>query len=130
MIEGLKPYPTMKDSGAPWLGQLPSHWRVMPTRELFTEIKYRERPNEQKLSVTIRKGAVLQSALMVDSSKKDSSNLARSSYKLVQTGDIAYNKMRAWQGAIGASSFRGIVSPAYVVMRPNDTLSAAYFHEL
>ena len=31
--------------------------------------------------------------------------------------DIAYNKMRAWQGAIGVSDLRGIISPAYVVMR-------------
>ena len=38
--------------------------------------------------------------------------------------------MRAWQGAIGASSLRGIVSPAYVVMRPREATSATYFHAL
>jgi type I restriction enzyme S subunit len=103
----------------------------MPNRALFTEIKERNRPEEQMLSVTITKGVVRQSALLEESSKKDSSNLDRSAYKLVQPGDIAYNKMRAWQGAIGASSFRGIVSPAYVVVRPRGaSSSSAYFHEL
>src|SRR5437773_1728537 len=28
MIDGLKPYPAMKDSGVPWLGQVPKHWKV------------------------------------------------------------------------------------------------------
>ena len=44
---------------------------------------------------------------MADSSKKDSSNQDKSAYKLVRPGDIAYNKMRAWQGAIGVSEYRG-----------------------
>src|SRR5262249_43067047 len=127
---GLKPYPKMKDSGVPWLGQVPEHWPVVPNRALFTEIKERERPDEQMLSVTITRGVVRQSALLEESSKKDSSNLDRSAYKLVQPGDIAYNKMRAWQGAIGVSSFRGIVSPAYVIVRPRDASSAIYFHHL
>lgn len=28
MIADLKPYPAMKDSGVPWLGEVPEHWRV------------------------------------------------------------------------------------------------------
>ena len=32
----LKPYPEMKDSGVPWLGEVPEHWEVLPNRTLFT----------------------------------------------------------------------------------------------
>jgi type I restriction enzyme S subunit len=28
MIEDLKPYPKMKESGVPWLGEVPEHWEV------------------------------------------------------------------------------------------------------
>ena len=28
MTNGLEPYPAMKDSGVPWLGEVPSHWEV------------------------------------------------------------------------------------------------------
>ena len=28
MIDGLKPYPAMKDSGVPWLGAVPEHWGI------------------------------------------------------------------------------------------------------
>lgn len=32
MIEGLKPYPAMKDSGVPWLGAVPEHWAILPLK--------------------------------------------------------------------------------------------------
>lgn len=130
MIGGLKPYPGYKDSGVTWLGHVPEDWEVLPNRALFIEVKDREHPDEEMLSVTITKGIVHQKTLLAESAKKDSSNLDRSAYKLVQPNDVAYNKMRAWQGAIGASSHRGIVSPAYVIMRPREASSATYFHQL
>ena len=44
MIDGLKPYPAMKESGVPWLGLVPEHWDVLPNRAVFSEIK--ETPTE------------------------------------------------------------------------------------
>lgn len=130
MIHDLKPYPEYKDSAVPWLREVPEHWDVLPNRALFAEVKEREHPEEQMLSVTITKGVIRQQALLADSSKKDSSNQDKSAYKLVRPGDIAYNKMRAWQGAIGVSDYCGIVSPAYVVQRPREGADARYFHYL
>lgn len=130
MIDGLKPYAKCKESGQAWLGSVPSHWPVLPNRAIFAEVKDRDHPDEQMLSVTITRGIVLQKTLLANSSKKDSSNLDKSKYKLVQPRDIAYNKMRAWQGAIAASDFRGIISPAYIVMRLREEQNARYFHHL
>jgi len=126
----LKPYPAYKDSGAQWLGQVPEHWEVLPNRALFAEVKERNAPDEELLSVTITQGVIRQRALLADSSKKDSSNQDKTAYKLVQPGDIAYNKMRAWQGAVGVSEYKGIVSPAYVVVRPRGGDNPRYFHYL
>ena len=130
MIADLKPYPEYKESGQEWLGVVPAHWDVLPNRAIFSEIKDRDCPDEEMLSVTITRGIVPQKALLAGSSKKDSSNINKAAYKLVQPGDIAYNKMRAWQGALGASSLRGIISPAYVVMRPVAGANPLYFHNL
>jgi type I restriction enzyme S subunit len=60
----LSPYPAMKDSGVPWIGAVPEHWSVLPNRALFSEVKERERPDEQMLSVTITKGVIPQKALL------------------------------------------------------------------
>ena len=131
MIADLKPYAEYKESSQAWLGDVPEHWSVLPNRALFAEVKDRDHPDEEMLSVTITRGIVRQKALLEGSSKKDSSNLDKSAYKLVQPRDIAYNKMRAWQGAIGASALRGIISPAYVVMRLRDDNDLpSYFHHL
>lgn len=131
MTDSLRPYPEYKDSGVDWLGEIPAHWEVYPHRSLFTEIIERDCPDEQMLSVTIARGVLPQSQLLASSSKKDSSNTDKSNYKLVSEGDITYNKMRAWQGAIGASAYRGIISPAYIVVRlRNEVNKPWYFHYL
>lgn len=130
MRHPLKPYPECKPSSVPWLGDVPAHWEVLPNRAIFMEVNDQEHPEEQMLSVTIAEGVIRQQTLLEGSSKKDASRLDRSAYKLVQPGDIAYNKMRAWQGAIGVSDYRGIVSPAYVVQRPRKGMDSRYLHYL
>ena len=51
----------------------------------------------------------------------------KSKYILVKKGDIAFNMMRAWQGGIGAVSVDGMVSPAYIVAKPNDLINSEFF---
>ena len=123
-------YDSYRNSGQAWLGNVPSHWKVVPNIGAFTEIDDKNHPNEEMLSVTIGQGVIKQSTLLLEESLKDGSRIDKSSYKLVLAGDIAYNKMRAWQGAIGASEFRGIISPAYVVQRPKQGNVAEYLHYL
>ena len=126
----LNPYPEYKDSGVVWLAKVPTHWYVVPNRSTFIEVNDQNHPDEEMLSVTISRGVIKQSTLLDDSSTKDGSRIDRSSYKLVKPGDIAYNKMRAWQGAIGVSTYRGIISPAYVVQRPREGNNPDFLHYL
>ena len=130
MIAGVKPYAEMKASGVDWLGEVPEHWEVLPNRAIYEEVKERDRPEETMLSVTITQGVIHQQTLLSGSSKKDSSNPNKAAYKLVRPGEIVYNKMRAWQGAVGVSDYRGIVSPAYVVQRPCAKMIPRYVHHL
>lgn len=48
-------------------------------------------------------------------------------YKVVQSGDIVLNRMRAFQGAVGVSSVEGITSPDYAVLRCNRRALAPEF---
>lgn len=130
MTFGLKPYSMKSLSSAEWLGEIPAHWGVKPNRALFEEIKIQGCPDEPLLSVTISKGVIRQSDMLSGTSKKDSSNLDKTKYKLVQLGEIVYNKMRAWQGAVGMSEHRGITSPAYIVQRPRPEVYSKYAHYL
>lgn len=126
----LSAYLDYMDVGLDWIESIPKHWMVKPNRALFVESNITKRDNERLLSVTISKGIITQEELLSSSSKKDSSNLDKSKYKLVEPNDIAYNKMRAWQGAIGVSKYRGIVSPAYIIHKPKVKICPDYYHYL
>lgn len=120
-------YPKYKDSGVEWLGEVPEHWEVRRNLGIFDERKEANLPNAELLSVTQDRGIIRQSEITV---KKDSSNDDKTKYKVVKVGDLAYNKMRAWQGALGISTFDGIVSPAYVVLTPRNPKLSKFFHYL
>ena len=47
-------------------------------------------------------------------------------YKVVRIDDIVYNSMRLWQGAIGISDYKGIVSPAYTVCQVKQGADARF----
>ncbi|NMF56955.1 restriction endonuclease subunit S [Pseudanabaena yagii] len=120
-------YESYKNSGVEWLGEIPSHWEAKRNLGLFDERKETNRPDMELLSVTIDQGVIRQSEISI---KKDSSNEDKAKYKVVYRGDLAYNKMRMWQGAIGMSDFTGIVSPAYIILNTRNKNYAKFFHYL
>ena len=55
---------------------------------------------------------------------------SRSEYKRAVKGDIAYNMMRMWQGAVGVVPTDGLVSPAYIVAKARRGIEPRYFNAL
>ncbi|WP_406358062.1 restriction endonuclease subunit S [Streptomyces sp. NBC_01635] len=78
------------------------------------------------LAVSIHHGVVPRHTLTDDLPRAED----LSNYKVCETGDIVLNRMRAFQGAIGISPMRGIVSPDYLVLRPHNSVEARYLHHL
>lgn len=110
----LKPYPEYKDSGVPWLGAVPKHWEIRSMGSLVTARSERRRPDLPLLSVVREKGVILRST-MRDEENHNFVPDDLSNYKVVRPGNLVVNKMKAWQGSLGVSSFDGVVSPAYFV---------------
>ncbi len=73
-------------------------------------------------SVTLHDGLVLRSEF----ERKTETNITPDKHLLVRQGDIAYNMMRVWQGALGRADIDGIVSPAYIVLRPNKHIDSRF----
>jgi type I restriction enzyme S subunit len=65
-----------------------------------------------------------------DLDRKQDSALTPEEHLLVKPGDIAYNTMRMWQGAFGLADREGMVSPAYVVLKPKTTADSAYLAQV
>ena len=91
-----------------------TEWKCVKLGQIFRERTERANGDEELLAVTINAGVQRRNNLDL----KDNSSEDKSNYKCVHKGDIAYNTMRMWQGASGASMYEGIVSPAYTVITP------------
>ena len=74
------------------------------------------------LSVTVANGIYPARNGAKDSNPGESINR----YKVVRIDDIVYNSMRLWQGAIGISDYKGIVSPAYTVCQVKQGADARF----
>jgi type I restriction enzyme S subunit len=123
----LPTYARYQATGADWLGDIPSHWRIKPLWTLFTRTKRVGHEQEELLSV-YRDHGVVPKASRDDNNNKASDDLGL--YQLVCPGDLAINKMKAWQGAVAISGHRGIVSPAYFIYEAKHSECSRYLHYL
>jgi len=123
MIDGLKPYAAYKDSELPWLGSYPEQWSLRRTKVLFQERVQKGFPREPLLAATQSKGVV---------KKEDYENRTVTAQKdlhllkLVEKGDFVIS-LRSFQGGIEVAHCRGIISPAYTVLRPRALVASRYF---
>lgn len=123
VTRGLAPPVPLRDTGIPWLGETPAHWATRRAAWLFCERDERGEPDLPLLEVSINAGVVLRefSEERIESTAAD-----LNTYKVARQGDIVFNKMRMWQGAVGVAPQDGLVSPDYVVASPTGPLTPQY----
>ena len=114
VTKGLNRSVALTDSGSDWLGELPAHWRVKPLWSMYRRVKDKDHPDERMLSVFRDYGVIAKDS-------RENLNVTaenRSIYQLVHPGWLVTNRMKAWQGSVGISSLRGIVSGHYICFAP------------
>lgn len=129
MIAGVKPYPAYRDSGLPWLGEVPEHWDVRRGKVLFRCIDVRSSTgDEELLTVSSERGVIPRRSAVVTMFKAES----YVGYKLCWPGDLVINSLWAWGRGLGVSQYHGIVSSAYGVyrLRPEFQGSAGFINML
>ena len=94
-------------------------WISYRLSDIYTERKEPGNESLPLLTVSIHSG-VSDGELDEDELPKKVKRIEdKSQYKRAATGDLVFNMMRAWQGAIGTVRTEGMVSPAYIVAKPN-----------
>ncbi len=123
----LKPYTKYKPVEYDYVSQLPEGWKLLPNLAIFQERKETGGENLYSLSVSAIKGIVKMSDY---EDRKDRTSEDKSGYLVVHEGDIPYNTMLMWAGAVGQSDYHGIVSPAYTVLKAKHKveLNSKYYH--
>lgn len=97
-------------------------WTSAAFGDVLSHRKESGKSGDELLSVTAEEGVILQS----ESGRRNTSSEDKSSYKRVHPGDVVYNTMRMWQGVSGTSNHSGIVSPAYTVCTPKDSVDSLF----
>ena len=130
VTKGLNSEAPIRNSGVEWLGEIPAHWEVRRMASIFREAIRPGDPALPILSISIHDGITDDEVAPEDRDRRVSQIEDRTKYKRVAPNDLAYNMMRAWQGAFGAVTVDGLVSPAYVVAEPTAAFRTAYIENL
>lgn len=119
-------YKKYKDSGVEWIGKIPEHWDVIPTKRIFKLVTdFAPKNNsEELLSVYTSIGVKPRKELEERGNKATTTD----GYWIVKKRDIIVNKLLAWMGAIGISEYDGVTSPAYDVLRQIRSINPYYYN--
>lgn len=127
VTRGLEPDVRLKDSGIPWLGQIPAHWEVLRCRYLFREVDSRSPLGEEThLSMSQKLG-------LVPSSMVEHRTLISASYaggKLCVVNDLVLNRLKAHLGVFARAQHNGVISPDYTVLRKIRPMAMEYFEHV
>ena len=117
MIANLKPYAEYKDSGPPWLGQVPAHWELRPAFGAFVPIGERNIGMREKTVLSLSYGRiVVKPAYKLHGLVPESFE----TYQIVNPGDIVIrttdlqNDHASLRVAIVRD--RGIITSAYLAL--------------
>jgi type I restriction enzyme S subunit len=125
VTRGLDPDVPLKPSGVPWLGDIPVHWGIVRNMALFAHRVESGIAGLPVLQVSLRSGITAEELDQFGRPKRLIADATK--YKRIHQGDVAYNTMRMWQGAVGVSPSDGLVSPAYVVLKPRQDTCPEFY---
>lgn len=98
-------------------------WETHKAGEVFSARSIKDHPDEILLSVTQDRGIVRRDEM---DRKIQMDQSTTGNYKLVEPNDYVIS-LRSFQGGLEMATIRGIVSPAYHVIRPNFKICPDFF---
>ncbi|MDX9804901.1 MAG: restriction endonuclease subunit S [bacterium] len=98
-------------------------WNHLKPEKIFDSVTEKNFPDEELLSVTQDRGVIPRSMLEGRVMSPDGTT---ETYKLIKKGDFVIS-LRSFQGGIEYSEYRGIISPAYTVLRPKIEINKDFY---
>ncbi|MFL6281541.1 MAG: restriction endonuclease subunit S [Pyrinomonadaceae bacterium] len=100
-------------------------WVKVSAGDLFKNVSVKGNKNEELLSATQDRGMIPRSMLEARVTMPTGDT---HSFKLVEVGDFVIS-LRSFQGGLEYSYYRGIVSPAYTVLKQRKTTNAEFYKQ-
>ena len=116
VTKGLNPNAEMKDSGAKWIGKIPTSWEIKKGKYC---LEYIEKPTKEddEVITCFRDGEVT----LRKNRREDGFTISEKEigYQGIDVGDLIVHGMDGFAGAIGISDSRGKASPVLNVLGTN-----------
>ena len=113
---------------ANWASGIPPSWDAPRIKSLLNERNEREHPDQPLLAATQKQGVILKeryenrTVLPTDTDEL-------SQFKLVEKGDFVIS-LRSFQGGVERAHDKGIISPAYTILRSSKPETVEYLTRL
>ena len=131
VTKGLNPEAEMKDSGIEWIGEIPKDWEVHPVYVYFEEGKTKNYRMQEQNLLSLSYGRIIRKDINTNGGLLPASF---NTYNVVETGDIIIrptdlqNDKRSLR--TGFVKEQGIITSAYIDLRPKDNVNSKYYHYL
>ena len=130
VTRGLDPKVKLRDSGVPWLGEIPAHWGVVQSRRLFRVRNELARPPDRQLTASQKYGILPQSEFVeLEGRRVVELEKGVESLRHVEPNDFVIS-LRSFQGGLEWSKVSGSVTFHYVVLVPIKWVHPPFFAHL
>ena len=128
VTRGLNPNVKMKDSGIPWIGEIPEHWEVKKMRSIF-RLAHEKTEEERTDLVSLSQYTGIRYKSQCDKTGMFEAE-STVGYNIVHKGQFVMNIMLAWNGSYAVSDLDGIISPSYCIFDFKEDCDKRYFNYL
>lgn len=131
VTKGLNPDAEMRDSGIDFVGDIPAHWAVHPLYYYFGERKNKNVFSQETNLLSLSYGRIIRKDINSNGGLLPESF---NTYNIIEAGDIIIrptdlqNDKRSLR--TGLSKEHGIITSAYIALKPIRPVNVAYFHYL
>ena len=131
VTKGIDPNAKMKDSGIEWIGEIPEGWEVKPLRQFYSRRLNKNKDMSENNLLSLSYGKIIRKNI---ETKEGLLPESFDGYNIVEPGDIVIrgtdlqNDHRSLR--TGLVTERGIITSAYMTLKPNVHVNSEYYHYL
>lgn len=107
-----------------WNTRIPSHWDVKPLYAVGKIKSICNCTDLPLLSVYLDSGVIPFAEKAEKRTNATSKDLSK--YQRVDVGNLVLNNQQSWRGSVGVSNYQGIVSPAYLIIDLDNSMTREF----
>lgn len=131
VTHGLNPSALMKDSGIPWVGEIPDKWAVLPIYCVYGERKRKNVFGTEQNLLSLSYGKVIRKDINTNGgllpSNYNGYNIIEKNDIIIRPTDLQNDRTSLRTGLVKE---HGIITSAYIALKPKNRVSSKFYHYL